>query len=451
MIFIGPPERSPSAPSYTDELCDGIDNDGDGATDEDFFIGEPCEKKRWSCVTKGAYECNGLHASLCNAPEPPWKVGPEICDGEDNNCDSFVDNIDLTPLVMRDVSGLDRVIEDFGFSPDGSKIVFFESGNSKIFFNISDLQGNTIKDFPVEIFGGDPNKNVFQVRWTLSDEILFCVDNGIYTISTDGSHLNRLPLYPSSCLFLEQIGEKIVYDCTVPTCPDLEPNAVCIADKNGADKHNIIDTTPFTPFYTVRPLVVSPDEENLYFSVNNMRRSSYCDPNRSSNALAVPAESIIYQYSPFTDALTEIVRLQPEPNEAKDIFVQGLSVSPVDETLLITAGYGARDACYQWSDGRLTSLISSFQYGQCFWSADSSFVYVELGSQWWGIKDSQWTQNFSLGPYSPDYLIDPTGLNYLSAHSDDNLLYPFKKVIRYPFPCALRSGAAPYYQQEREE
>jgi hypothetical protein len=73
------------------ELCDGKDNDCDGASDEDFGLGQPCLKGVGECVKAGLTVCsaNGL-ASTCSAvPAPP---APESCDGKDNDCNGQVDD-----------------------------------------------------------------------------------------------------------------------------------------------------------------------------------------------------------------------------------------------------------------------------------------------------------------------------------------------------------------------
>jgi hypothetical protein len=63
------------------EECDSIDNDCDGATDEDLF--QPCQ----TICGSGIETCNSGNWVNCNALQPQ----EEVCDGEDNDCDGLVD------------------------------------------------------------------------------------------------------------------------------------------------------------------------------------------------------------------------------------------------------------------------------------------------------------------------------------------------------------------------
>lgn len=77
-----------SAGSPSAEMCDGIDNDCDGHVDEDFHVGMPCDGSDADLCADGVFACTGLTTAACN--DGPGD-SPEICDGNDNDCDGNID------------------------------------------------------------------------------------------------------------------------------------------------------------------------------------------------------------------------------------------------------------------------------------------------------------------------------------------------------------------------
>jgi RHS repeat-associated protein len=71
------------------EICDGLDNDCDGTADEDFGGGQPCEVGVGACERLGTQICNAEGALLCDAEAA--LPGEEICNGIDDNCDGQTD------------------------------------------------------------------------------------------------------------------------------------------------------------------------------------------------------------------------------------------------------------------------------------------------------------------------------------------------------------------------
>ena len=96
-----------NAPAAVPEVCDGADNDCDGFVDEDVTApGEPCSTtwtapdggESFTCL--GEWRCATTDAGtdwVCTAPQ----AGPEICDGVDNDCDGTTDEDFRDPETLR--------------------------------------------------------------------------------------------------------------------------------------------------------------------------------------------------------------------------------------------------------------------------------------------------------------------------------------------------------------
>ena len=80
-----------------DETCDGLDNDCDGSSDEDFPLGEACVVGVGECQNSGQKICAEDHTgAVCNVG--PLDPTDEICDGLDNDCDEETDE-ELEPIT----------------------------------------------------------------------------------------------------------------------------------------------------------------------------------------------------------------------------------------------------------------------------------------------------------------------------------------------------------------
>ncbi len=73
------------------EICDNQDNDCDGEIDENFKVGEHCENGKGVCTGTGHFFCETHEYSFCNAEERSWLKTDEVCDSLDNDCDGETD------------------------------------------------------------------------------------------------------------------------------------------------------------------------------------------------------------------------------------------------------------------------------------------------------------------------------------------------------------------------
>jgi hypothetical protein len=73
------------------EICDGIDNNCNGQTDEGFNVGQSCSVGVGECARTGQFVCTADGSgTVCSAV--PGNPAPEICDGKDNNCNGQIDD-----------------------------------------------------------------------------------------------------------------------------------------------------------------------------------------------------------------------------------------------------------------------------------------------------------------------------------------------------------------------
>ena len=71
------------------ERCNFQDDDCDGLTDEELGLTDPCVIGFGRCASRGVNVCGPTEDVVCDAEQPA--ALPETCDGEDNDCDGFVD------------------------------------------------------------------------------------------------------------------------------------------------------------------------------------------------------------------------------------------------------------------------------------------------------------------------------------------------------------------------
>ncbi len=107
------------------ELCNGIDDDCDGAVDEDYPVGQTCDNGLLGvCYEEGVYICDPGDDTQVVCDLPGIAPGPteEICDGLDNDCDGEVDEDGACTCNGPEVcNGLDDYCDGWATQPEGAE------------------------------------------------------------------------------------------------------------------------------------------------------------------------------------------------------------------------------------------------------------------------------------------------------------------------------------------
>jgi hypothetical protein len=107
----------------SESLCDGFDNDCNGATDEGFGIGGECAVGLGECLALGVFECSSdKTTAVCKGTEAPGLL--ESCgDNKDNDCDGLTDEgFDVGQSCEVGI-GACRATGKLLCSPDGAGVI----------------------------------------------------------------------------------------------------------------------------------------------------------------------------------------------------------------------------------------------------------------------------------------------------------------------------------------
>ncbi len=104
--------------------CDSLDNDCDGIQDEGFpNLGAPCSPGVGACQSQGVIECASIDATACSVQAQPQLAVDETCNDIDDDCDGTVDEQSQVIALVPNATGQDISVFAFEASrPDASDV-----------------------------------------------------------------------------------------------------------------------------------------------------------------------------------------------------------------------------------------------------------------------------------------------------------------------------------------
>ena len=187
------------SPTNIKEICDYKDNDCNGQTDEGFLaqLGQPCDGTDSDLCKNGTQTCKQDGSGVECVNEKPVNI-PEVCDGQDNDCNGSVDpeNADGCTTYF-----LDGDSDGYGSSTTPGKCLCSKSGNYKV----------TDKS---DCYDGNGNAHPNQGGWFKVHR-----GDGSYDYDCNGSGDKHWSQVASSCtLSLEVCSGTAGWSGSAPAC-----------------------------------------------------------------------------------------------------------------------------------------------------------------------------------------------------------------------------------------
>ena len=134
-------------PAYQQELCNGVDDDCDGGTDENWTLGAACDGDDADQCADGLWICTGDGDAICSDDADSE---PELCNGWDDDCDGQTD--EGFPTLGQACDGPDAdLCEEGAWICDGQGVVCDDTTSSQAELCNSiddDCDGQTDEGFP---------------------------------------------------------------------------------------------------------------------------------------------------------------------------------------------------------------------------------------------------------------------------------------------------------------
>ena len=113
-----------------ESLCDGLDNDCDGEADEGYAeLGRPCSDGLGVCREDGTIQCASPQLAACSARARNDRIQAETCNGLDDDCDGVVDE-DSDALVQIPAGGGVPAFQIYAFEASRTDAVANDGGQS---------------------------------------------------------------------------------------------------------------------------------------------------------------------------------------------------------------------------------------------------------------------------------------------------------------------------------